>query len=125
MIIGHFNCNSLDVIVVFVAQLLSGQEDEFELGRLDFDELRPRPNFRNEKRGRKPNVELSHSALRLILSVLTIFASFCVDTTKLFALCFRLFFLDVPVLLPGILSFVSIVAIEPQHLVNELKVKSR
>lgn len=110
-IVGHFKFDSLDGDAIGVFGAHSGVHDgddalEFKSVRLCFDELRLRPNLRKEKRGRKLNVELSHSALKLMaFSVLVAAAApaaavasfeslFDVDTTRLLALCFRLFFLD-------------------------------
>lgn len=96
IIIGHlswlYSMVGDDGFDVFDAQ--SVHDVEFESVRFCFDALRLRPNLRNENE-RKPNVELSHSALKQILPVLerfTLFASVFVVTIKLFDLCFRLFF---------------------------------
>lgn len=130
-IVGHFKFVSLegDAIELFDAPAAAaahsgvhGGDDalEFKSLRLCFDELRLRPNLRKENRGRKLNVELSHSALKLIaFSVLAAAAAsfeslFDVDTTRLLALCFRLFFfdeLDLLMLLDA-LSPASMLAIE-------------
>lgn len=125
VIVGHFMFVSLGVdgdAIEFDAPhsgVHDGDALELESVRLCFDELRLRPNFRKENRGRKLNVELSHSALKLIpFSVLVVasFESVFDDdtTTRLFALCFRLFFfdeLDLLMLLEP-LSPVSMLAIE-------------
>lgn len=119
---GHFESVWLDGDALeFVNAAHSGVHGgdaalEFDSVRLCFDELRLRPNLRKENRGRKLNVELSHSALKLIaFSVLVTppFESlFDVDTTRLLALCFRLFFLDELDLLLDALPSVSMLAIE-------------
>lgn len=130
-IVGHLKFGSLsgDAIGLFDAPATaqSGVHDgddalEFKSVRLCFDELRLRPNLRKENRGRKLNVELSHSALKLIAFAVLVAAAavasfeslFDVDTTRLLALCFRLFFLDELDLLMLLeaLSPVSMLAIE-------------
>lgn len=109
-IVGHFKFVSLDgdAIELFDAAHsgVHGGDDalEFKSARLCFDALRLRPNLRKENRGRKLNVELSHSALKLIefsalvaaaaAAVASLESLFDVDTTRLLALCFRLFFFD-------------------------------
>lgn len=141
MIVGHFKFVSLDgdAIELFDAPVThSGVHDgdgdgdalEFKSVRLCLDELRLRPNFRKENLGRKLNVELSHSALKLMaFSVLvddvvaSFKSAFDVDTTRLLALCFRLFFfddeLDLLILLEP-LSPVSMLAIESLKIMNYL-----
>lgn len=115
---------SLYVIVglfEFVPLVVHGVEAiEVESVRFCLDELRPRPNLRNENRGRKPNFMLSHSALKLrpfwvaFGAVASVESVFEVETTRLFALCLRLFFFDELdlLLLVELLSPVSMVAIE-------------
>lgn len=87
VIVGHFTFASL-----------GADAFEFESVRFCLDELRPRPNFRNENRGRKPNFILSHSALKLVPLCALVVASFVsgldVDTIRLFDLCFRFVFFD-------------------------------
>lgn len=121
VIMGHFKFVPLGDAIEFDAKhsgVHDGDALEFESVRLCFDELRLRPNFRKENRGRKLNVELSHSALKLIPFAVLVVASFesvfDVDTIRLFVLCFRLFFFDELVLLMLLipLSPVSMVAIE-------------
>lgn len=63
---------------------------EFKSLRLCLDVLRLRPKNEN---ARIPNVDVSHSALRLILSEFTLFEPFLHETTKLFDFCLRLFVL--------------------------------
>lgn len=101
VIVGHLKLISWLIVVVVVVIVGDDAFDahsvhaavEFEMLRLCFDVLRPRPKRRNENE-RRPNVELSHSALKLILSAFTLlFEPFLQETTKLFALCFRLFVL--------------------------------
>lgn len=102
--IGHLKFGSIDGDAGFDVHSMLDVEFELELVamvlasiKFDLDELRPRPNFRNEKRGRKPNVELSQLALRLKQSPFALFASlFVVDTIRLLVFCFRLFFFNVP-----------------------------